>query len=83
MKHIKTRIFSFIALAGMIGGCGELGREGYYVATDSFIAPAMLSPQNDLVLEAKLKLSSLLLEKVRPNPLWRKLMLILKQVKKL
>jgi hypothetical protein len=61
----KTRVFSFVALAGMVGGCGALGREGYFVATDSFVAPAILSPQSDLVLEQKLKFSQIELEKGR------------------
>jgi len=63
MKHIKTRIFSFIALAALATGCGTIVGEGFYVATDSFIAPAMIGPTSDLVLDAKLKLSTLLLEK--------------------
>jgi hypothetical protein len=64
-KHFKARVFSFVALSGMVGGCGYVGQQAYYVGTDSFVAPALLSPQNDLVLDAKLKLSSLLLEKGR------------------
>lgn len=63
MKHIKTRIFSFLALAGMLGGCGYVGHEGYWALMDSWVAPAILSPDNDLVVDAKLKLSSVLLEK--------------------
>lgn len=65
MKHIKTRVFSFVALSALVGGCAVVGREGYFVATDSWVAPAILTPQNDIVLEQKMKLEQILLEKGR------------------
>lgn len=65
MVHLKTRVFSFIALTGMFAGCTALAKEGYFVATDSFVAPAILSPDNDLVLDTKIKLEQILLEKGR------------------
>lgn len=61
--HISTRLFSFITLAGIVVGCVYLGQQTYYVVSDSWVAPAILGPDNDLVLEEKLKLSTLLLEK--------------------
>jgi hypothetical protein len=64
-KHFKTRVFSFLALSAMVGGCGYVGQQTYYVITDSFVAPAILSPNNDLVLEQKVKLEQILLEKGR------------------
>src|ERR1700733_585421 len=65
MKHIKTQVFSFVALSALAAGCGVVGREGYFIATDSWVAPAILTPQNDLVLDQKLKLEQILLEKGR------------------
>lgn len=64
-RYWKTRIFSFIALSGLVSSCGYLGREGYYVVSDNWVAPTILGPDNDLVLEQRLKLAELLLEKGR------------------
>lgn len=64
-KHWKTRIFSFIAFAGLASGCGYLGREGYFIATDGFAAPFILGPDNDLVVQSELKLAEVEMEKNR------------------
>ena len=61
--HWKTRMFSFVALSALVSSCGYLSRETYYVVGDSFIAPGILSPENDLVLDAKVKLEQILLQK--------------------
>lgn len=63
MHFIKTRILSFLFLCTMVAGCGYVGSEGYYaVFNDSWVAPAILSPDNDLVIDAKLKYEQLSLE---------------------
>jgi hypothetical protein len=63
MRFWKTRIFSLVALSAMVGSCGYIAHETYFIATDSFVAPAILGPDNDLVLDSKIKLSQILLEK--------------------
>jgi hypothetical protein len=67
--HIKTRLFSFVALSALVSSCGYVVEQGYYVAVDSFVAPAILTPNNDLVLDQKLKLQQVLLEKSRVQQL--------------
>jgi hypothetical protein len=64
-NYVKTRIFSLVALGIIVSGCGYLGQQVYFVAVDSFVAPAILSPDNDLVLDQKIKMEQILLEKGR------------------
>ncbi len=59
----RTRIFAFAALLGFATGVGYVGREIYRAATDSFVAPIILSPDNDLVLAYKMKLDELTVER--------------------
>ncbi len=61
----RTRIFSFAALAGVAALVGWAGREGYRAATDSFVAPIILSPESDAVLATKLHASQLEAERVK------------------
>lgn len=62
---LKTRLFALTALMSLSGGVGYVSREGYHAATDSFVAPIILSPDNDLVLQNKMKLSELAVERAR------------------
>lgn len=62
---VKTRVFAVITLMSVVSGVGYLGREGYRAVTDSFIAPIILSPDNDLIVQNKVKLSELHVERAR------------------
>jgi hypothetical protein len=60
-----TRVLSFAALCLTIAAFAWVAHTVYRAATDSFVAPAILSPDNDLVLASKLRLSELLVERGR------------------
>ena len=55
----RPRIFAAVALLGFLAGLGYAGREGYRAATDSFVAPIILSPDNDVVIANKAKMAEL------------------------
>ena len=63
--HWRARLFAFGALAGFLSLVGYVTHQGYRAATDSFVAPIILSPDNDLVLANKLKLSELQVERAK------------------
>jgi hypothetical protein len=52
-------------LTAFVATVGYVGREGYRAATDAFVAPIILSPDNDLVLANKLKASELQVERAK------------------
>jgi hypothetical protein len=52
-------------LALLVAGVGYVSREGYRAATDSFVAPIILTPDNDQVLATKLHASQLAVERAR------------------
>ena len=60
-----ARVFAAVALAAFAAGLGYAGNEGYRAATDSFVAPMILSPDNDLVLQTKAKMGELEVERGR------------------
>lgn len=60
-----TRFFSLVALGGVLCGIGYVGNTAYHVATDGFVAPIVLSPDSDLVIQSKLSMSQLMAEKMR------------------
>ena len=60
---IATRLLALATLASLIAGVAYVGREGYRALTDSFVAPIILSPDNDLVIQNKVKLSELEVER--------------------
>jgi hypothetical protein len=55
----RTRVLAGLALAGLLGGLGYVGVTAYHAINDSFVAPIILSPDNDLVIQSKLSLSRL------------------------
>jgi hypothetical protein len=61
----KTRVFALLTLVTFASGVTYLGREGYRALTDSFVAPIILSPDNDLILQNKIKLAELRVERAR------------------
>ena len=54
-----TRVVASLALVSFVGVVISIGYEAWRAATDSFIAPAILSPDSDLVLGNKVKLAEL------------------------
>ena len=64
-SNTRARFFAAIALATFASGLYYAGNQGYRAATDSFVAPMILSPDNDLVLQTKAKMSELDIERSR------------------
>jgi hypothetical protein len=62
---IKTRLFALATLLTVVSGVGYAGREAYRAATDSFIAPIILTPDNDIIVQSKIKLSELYVERAK------------------
>ncbi len=65
VKHVKTRLFSVVALAMTACAVGFVGDSVYRIATDSFVAPIVLTPDSDLVIQSKLALGQLLAERLK------------------
>jgi hypothetical protein len=59
----KTRLLALATLVAFVSLVTFLGHEVYRALTDSFIAPIILSPDNELVLQNKLKAGTLLAER--------------------
>ncbi|MDP9034999.1 MAG: hypothetical protein M3O50_09335 [Myxococcota bacterium] len=64
-SRAATRVMAFTALTLFVSGVGYGAREVYRAATDSFVAPIILSPDNDMVLASKVKMSELNVERAR------------------
>lgn len=64
-KNFQARIFAAGALLTFAAGVAYAGSEGYRAATDSFVAPMILSPESELVLQTKAKISELEVERHR------------------
>lgn len=60
-----TRVLSFAALCVTVLALAWVVHTVYRAATDSFVAPTILSPDNDLVLASKLRMSELVVERGR------------------
>jgi hypothetical protein len=54
-----------MALCGAVGAIACVGSTVYHVATDGFVAPVILSPDSDMVIQSKLSMGQLLAEKMR------------------
>jgi hypothetical protein len=61
----RTRIMAFSSLVAFACTIAYTAREAYRAATDSFVAPIILSPDSDVVLTNKLKVAELQVERVR------------------
>lgn len=59
----RTRFFAFTALSSLVACVAYAGQQAYLAATDSFVAPIILSPDSDLVLSSKLRASQLAAER--------------------
>ncbi|MBS2012060.1 MAG: hypothetical protein JST00_04185 [Deltaproteobacteria bacterium] len=60
-----TRVSAFAALVGLASVVGYVGTQTYRAATDSFVAPIILTPDNDVVIQNKLKMDELGVERTR------------------
>lgn len=61
----RARVLAAATLLAFLSAIGYAGREGYRAATDSFVAPVILSPDNDVVLANKAKLGEFSIERAR------------------
>jgi hypothetical protein len=61
--RVRTRAFAGVALGGVLMGLVSIGLTAYHAINDSFVAPIILSPDNDLVIQSKLSLSRLQAER--------------------
>ncbi|MGO9834916.1 MAG: hypothetical protein ACLP1X_11920 [Polyangiaceae bacterium] len=62
---LATRLMSFCMLGGVAAMLTYAGDSAYMASRDSFVAPAILSPDSDVIIAGKLKLGELLLERTR------------------
>lgn len=62
---MKSRLFSFATLCGVVTLMGYGGSGVYRIATDEFVAPCVLSPDSDLVISSKLSMAQLVGERFR------------------
>jgi hypothetical protein len=60
-----ARVFATLALTGLVAAIAYAGTQAYRAATDSFVAPAILSPESELVLQTKAKMAELDVERSR------------------
>lgn len=64
-SNARTRTLSLLALGLTASVFVWIGRTAYYAASDSFVAPSILSPDSDVVLANKLRFSELIVERAR------------------
>lgn len=62
---LRSRLFSFATLCGIVTLMGYGGSGIYRIATDEFVAPCVLSPDSDLVISSKLSMAQLVGERFR------------------
>ena len=64
-SSLRTRFFAVLTLCGVAAGFGYAARTAYEAVRDSFIAPAILSPDSDIVFNNRLKLGEIEVERAR------------------
>ncbi len=60
---LGARAISLLALAALVVGMPYGGAAAYHALSDSFVAPLILSPDNDLVIQSKLSLARVTAER--------------------
>lgn len=65
----RTRFLSLVTLVGFVSAVVFVGHETYLAFTDSFVAPIILSPDNELVLQNKMKAGELYAERTKASSL--------------
>jgi hypothetical protein len=63
--RLHARLVAVTTLVTFVSAVAFLGHEAYRAFTDSFIAPVILSPDNELVLQAKLRAADLYAERTK------------------
>jgi hypothetical protein len=66
-SRVGTRLVALATLSAFVGAVGYGIHQSFRAVTDSFVAPLILSPSNDLVLSNKLKVSELAVERVKAS----------------
>ncbi len=61
----RTRVMSLLALVAVVAALASLGHTAYRAITDSFVAPMILSPDNDVVVQNKVKVGELEMDRAR------------------
>jgi hypothetical protein len=61
--RVMARLFSLVALGAVVWGFAYAGTVAYHVLCDSFVAPIILSPDSDLVLQSKVNLGRVIAER--------------------
>jgi hypothetical protein len=61
--RVRARVLSGLALGGLLGALVYAGLTAFHAISDSFVAPIILSPDNDVVIQSRLSLSRLLAER--------------------
>jgi hypothetical protein len=61
--ELATRLLSFVALCAFGFGVFSVARGGYEAMTDSFIAPIILSPDSDVVIQSRLNVARVVAER--------------------
>lgn len=62
---LRTRLLSLATLVAFLSAVVFVGHEVYRALTDSFVAPVILSPDNEVVLQAKLKAGDLYAQRAK------------------
>jgi hypothetical protein len=62
---LRTRLLALATLVAIVSLVTFVGHEAYRALTDSFVAPIILSPDNELVVQNKLKAGSLHAERTK------------------
>jgi hypothetical protein len=62
-----ARAFSLVMLSGVGAAIAYAGYTAYRAARDAYVAPAILSPDNDVVVASKMKLAELADDEARAN----------------
>lgn len=62
---LRTRMFALLALTALGAALGYVGRTAYLAMSDAYIAPMRLSPDSEIVLTSKTKLTQLEIERSR------------------
>ena len=64
-SEVRARVIAAVALAALTAAVGGVGNVAYRAATDSFVAPVVLTPASEPVVAGRLKLDELKVDRTR------------------
>lgn len=64
-SEVRARVVAAVALAALTAAVGGIGNVAYRAATDSFVAPVVLTPASEPVVAGRLKLDELRVDRIR------------------